>query len=75
MARILDGCVVSNKREKTITVEVKRTYMHKKYGKTRSSTKKYHVHVEDSSSFGLGQVVQIIETAPISKTKKWKICS
>lgn len=73
MARILEGSVVSNKREKTITVQVKTTYMHKRYGKACSFTEKYHVHVEEVSAFSLGQVVKIVETAPISKTKKWKI--
>ena len=68
--RILKGKVVKNKSEKTIIVDVESTYMHKKYKKFLRKNKKYAVHDETNSS-KIGEVVQIIESKPISKTKKF----
>ena len=68
--RILKGKVVKNKSEKTIIVDVESTYMHKKYKKFLRKNKKYAVHDEENVS-KIGEVVQIIESRPISKTKKF----
>ena len=68
--RILKGKVVKNKREKTIIVDVESTYMHKKYKKILRKNKKFAVHDEENVS-KIGEVVQIIESRPISKTKKF----
>ena len=68
--RILKGKVVKNKSEKTIIVDVESTYMRKKYKKFLRKNKKYAVHDEENVS-KIGDVVQIIESRPISKTKKF----
>jgi len=68
--RILEGKVVKNKSEKTIIVDVESTYIHKKYKKYLKKNKKYAVHDEENIS-KLGDKVQIIESRPISKTKKF----
>ena len=68
--RILKGKVVKNKSEKTIIVDVESTYMHKKYKKILRKNKKFAVHDEENVS-KIGDVVQIIESRPISKTKKF----
>jgi small subunit ribosomal protein S17 len=65
------GIVVSTKTAKTATVEVESWHVHPIYKKRIKRKKRYHVHDE----FGVqeGQVVEFVETRPISKTKKWKI--
>ena len=68
--RILKGKVVRNKSEKTIIVDVESTYLHKKYKKYLKKNKKFAVHDENNVS-KIGDIVQIIESRPISKTKKF----
>ena len=68
--RILKGKVIKNKSEKTIIVDVESTYMHKKYKKILRKNKKFAVHDEENVS-KIGDVVQIIESRPISKTKRF----
>ncbi len=68
--RILQGKVIKNKSEKTIIVDVESTYMHKKYKKYLKKNKKYAVHDENNVS-KIGDKVQIIESRPISKTKRF----
>ena len=68
--RILKGKVVRNKSEKTIIVDVESTYFHKKYKKYLKKNKKFAVHDENNVS-KIGDIVQIIESRPISKTKKF----
>ena len=68
--RILKGKVVKNKCEKTIIVDVESTYMHKKYKKILKKNKKYAVHDENNVT-KIGDRVQIIESRPISKTKRF----
>ncbi len=70
--RILQGVVVSNKADKTVTVRVERRYTHPIYKKTVRSSKKYAAHDEQNLS-KVGDVVKIIESRPISKTKKWAV--
>ena len=66
------GIVVSNKMEKTIVVSIENRITHKKYGKVISRTKKYKVHDEENQC-QIGDVVTIIETRPLSKTKHWNL--
>ena len=68
--RILKGKVVKNKCEKTIIVDVESTYMHKKYKKILKKNKKFAVHDENNET-KIGDRVQIIESRPISKTKRF----
>jgi small subunit ribosomal protein S17 len=66
----LEGIVVSDKRDKTITVRVERTTRHPLYGKVLRTSKKFHAHDENNEAQE-GDRVRILESAPISKTKKW----
>ena len=70
--KILDGVVVSDKGNKSITVIVERKYQHPILQKVIKSKKKYHVH-DEKNSYKTGDKVSIIETKPISKTKKFKV--
>ncbi len=70
--RRLIGVVVSDKMEKTVIVRVTRRFQHPKYGKTIEKSKKYHVHDEFSQSKE-GDVVEIEECRPLSKTKRWRL--
>ena len=70
--RILSGVVVSANSNKTITVNVIRRIKHKLYKKIIRQTKKYHAH-DEKNEFNVGDTVTIIESKPISKTKKWKV--
>lgn len=66
------GVVVSDKQDKTITVRVDRRYKHRKYHKTVNASKKYHVH-DEANDAGVGDTVRIVETRPLSKTKRWRL--
>ena len=70
--KILKGVVVSDKMDKTIVVKVTRYIEHKKYGKRIKMTKKYKAHDEVNSK-KVGDIVEIEETRPISKDKKFKV--
>lgn len=70
--RILEGEVVSNKTDKTVTVLVERRYMHPVYKKYIKSTDKYAAH-DEQNKCQIGDNVQIIECRPISKTKRWMV--
>ncbi len=72
--RVLEGTVVSDKMDKTITVLVERRYMHPIYKKYLKRTKKYAAHDEQNIARE-GQKVQIVECAPISKRKSWMLIS
>jgi small subunit ribosomal protein S17 len=72
LTRTLVGRVVSNKMNKTVTVLVERKVKHPLYGKIMVRSKKYHAH-DESNQFNEGDTVEIQETAPISKTKAWKV--
>ena len=66
------GVVVSDARDKTVTVEVVDSKRHPKYGKTVPTRKKYHAHDEQNDA-RLGDTVRIVETRPLSKTKRWRV--
>jgi len=69
--RKLVGRVVSNKMQKTVVVQVERRAMHPEMGKTITRSSKYHAHAADQ--FSEGDLVEIAECRPISKTKSWKV--
>jgi small subunit ribosomal protein S17 len=66
------GNVVSNKMDKTITVVVELREMHPKYGKFMHKSSKFHAHDEKGEA-NIGDVVKIMETRPLSKTKRWRL--
>ncbi|MBC6405175.1 MAG: 30S ribosomal protein S17 [Rhodospirillales bacterium] len=70
--RVLQGQVVSDKMDKTVTVLVERRVMHPLYKKFIRRSKRYHAHDEDNL-FKTGDMVQIEEYRPISKTKTWRV--
>jgi small subunit ribosomal protein S17 len=70
--RVLTGRVVSDKMEKTITVSVDRRIMHPLYKKFIRRSKKYAAHDEENTC-KVGDLVRIIECAPISKRKTWTV--
>jgi len=70
--KILKGVVVSDASEKTISVLVERKYTPTLYKKIVRRSKKYAAH-DPNNSYKKGDVVSIIESAPISKTKKWRV--
>ena len=70
--RILQGTVVSDKGDKTVIVRVERRVTHPIYKKTIRRSKKYAAHDEENK-FKAGVAVRIVESAPISKTKRWQV--
>lgn len=66
------GVVVSDKMDKTITVAVKRLVPHPLYKKVLRRTKKFHAHDQDNVC-GIGDLVRIVETRPLSKLKRWRL--
>ena len=70
--RTLVGKVVSDKRAKTITVLIERRTKHELYGKIVARTSKYHAH-DEKNECKSGDVVEISECRPISKTKAWVV--
>jgi small subunit ribosomal protein S17 len=70
--RTLVGRVVSDKRAKTITVLVERRAAHELYGKIVARSRKYHAH-DEQGTYKMGDVVEISECRPISKTKAWVV--
>lgn len=72
MSRVISGTVVSNKNEKTIVVRVDRHITHPIYKKKYVKSKKFYAHDEKSEA-NVGDLVEISETRPISKTKNWKL--
>lgn len=70
--RVLNGLVVSAKPNKTIIVKVERRFKHPKYHKTVKVSKKYAAH-DEMNAYKEGDIVNIIETKPISRTKRWQV--
>ena len=66
------GVVSSNKMTKTITVSVERKVKHPIYGKFLKKSSSFHAHDEKNDA-GIGDVVRIMETRPLSKTKRWRL--
>ena len=72
--KILQGVVVKKKTDKTISVSVDRYVKHTRYHKIIKRTKKYAVH-DELNKYSVGDSVKIIESRPISKTKRWAVYS
>ncbi len=70
--KVLLGEVVSDRMDKTITVRVERRIRHSVYERVVKRSKKYHVHDEQNQCH-IGDQVRIIETRPLSKTKRWRL--
>ena len=68
--RVLKGIVVSDRCDKTVTVQVVNKVMHPKYKKYIKTRKKYAAH-DENNFFKIGDKVKIIESKPISKSKRW----
>ena len=66
------GVVTSNKMTKTITVAIERKVKHPIYGKFLKKTTKLHAH-DDKDECSIGDLVRIMETRPLSKTKRWRL--
>ena len=66
------GIVVSNKMDKTVVVAIRDNVVHPMYGKIIKRTLKVHAH-DESNACGIGDKVSIMETRPLSKTKRWRI--
>jgi small subunit ribosomal protein S17 len=66
------GVVVSNKMEKTVVVKLERTFPHPKYGKVVTRAKKIYAHNEDKA-LQIGDIVEVVETRPLSKLKRWRV--
>lgn len=70
--RALVGRVVSDKMQNTVTVLVERKVKHELYGKVMTKSAKYHAHIDDGQA-AAGDLVEIEECRPISKTKSWRV--
>jgi small subunit ribosomal protein S17 len=66
------GVVISNKMEKSITVQIERREKHAKYGKFLKKTTKFSAH-DENNECGIGDTVRIAETRPLSKNKCWRL--
>ena len=66
------GVVSSNKMDKTVTVAVERKVKHPIYGKFVKKTTKFHAH-DEKNECAVGDVVKIMESRPLSKTKRWRL--
>lgn len=70
--RALQGEIISTKMEKTAVVKVTRKKRHPRYQKLVETWKKYYAHL-DTEGFQEGDIVTIVETRPLSKTKRWRV--
>jgi small subunit ribosomal protein S17 len=70
LKRTLIGKVVSDKRAKTVTVLIERSVKHPIYDKIVMRSSKYHAH-DENGEYKLGDVIEITESRPLSKTKNW----
>ncbi len=70
--KVRTGEVISISGDKTITVQVTYRKRHPKYSKMMTIHKKLHAHDENNEA-GLGDIVQVMETRPLSKTKRWRL--
>ena len=66
------GIVTSDKMDKTVTVLIERKVKHPLYGKVISRSSKIHAH-DEANQYGIGDIVVIEETRPLSKTKSWVV--
>jgi small subunit ribosomal protein S17 len=66
------GKVTSDKRDKTITIIVERKIKHPLYGKVMKKSKKFQAH-DENNECNAGDIVKVMETRPLSKTKRWRL--
>ena len=66
------GKVVSDKMEKTIVVSIEDSFKHPKFGKVMKRTIKVHAH-DENNECGVGDIVEVMETRPMSATKRWRM--
>ncbi len=72
LRKVRVGKVVSNKMDKTIVVAIVDSVCHPKYGKIMKRTVKIHAH-DENNICGIGDTVSVMETRPLSKTKRWRL--
>ena len=70
--KVREGLVVSDKMDRTVVVEVEDRVKHPKYGKVIRRTKKYTAH-DEGNACGVGDRVLLMETRPLSATKRWRV--
>ncbi len=70
--KVRTGVVVGDRADKTVAVLVERRLAHPLYGKQIKRSKKYHAH-DESNECRVGDTVSIMETRPLSKTKRWRV--
>jgi small subunit ribosomal protein S17 len=70
--RVMQGTIVSDKGDKTVVVQVERTYLHPLLKKTVRRSAKFHAH-DEANAFKAGEVVAIQECPPKSKLKRWEV--
>jgi small subunit ribosomal protein S17 len=70
--KVLNGKVIKDRNDKTVVVLVKRRYAHPFFGKVVTNSRKYHAH-DEKNKFKIGDTVEIVESKPYSKMKKWKV--
>lgn len=70
--KIREGVVTSDRRDQTVIVSVSDRVKHPMYGKYITRTRKLHAHNADNDA-GMGDRVRVMETRPLSKTKRWRI--
>lgn len=72
LRKVKIGVVTSNKMDKSISVKVERKVKHPLYGKFVKKSTKFHAH-DDKNECSIGDTVKIMETRPMSKTKRWRL--
>ncbi|WP_025273828.1 30S ribosomal protein S17 [Haloglycomyces albus] len=70
--KVMEGIVVGDKMDRTAVIEVESRKKHSLYGKVMRTTKKYKAH-DENNQCGVGDRVSIMETRPLSKTKRWRL--
>lgn len=72
LRKVKTGKVVSNKMDKSVVVTIERKMKHGKYGKFIKKSKRFVAH-DENNECGVGDTVSIMETRPLSKTKRWRL--
>lgn len=72
MKKILQGRVISDKADKSVTVRVERRFKHPLYGKVVTESKKYMAH-DESNQYGVGDIVELTAARPISRRKRFVV--
>lgn len=71
--RTFQGTIISNRMQKTVVVRVDRLRQHPKYRKYYRVSEKFKAHADGAPAYAIGDVVEIAETRPLSKEKRWKV--